>query len=219
MPEYKKLLLLGSGGHCMSVLDTLLASNEYNEIGLVDAFPVAEDNPIASMNIPVVGSDEDLQRLYQADYQYAFIAVGSIGNVGVRKKLYDLIKNIGFLIPNIIDKSSIVSDYAKLSEGVYVGKRAVINVGASAGNCAIVNTGSIVEHGCKIGDFVHVSPGAIICGDVKIGNNTHIGAGSLIKQGIQVGENSMVGMGSVVIRNIPSCCVAYGNPCKEVRYE
>lgn len=217
MSEYKKIVLLGTGGHCKVVLDSILASSYYKDICIVGE-PDENMEGISPMimGVPIVGTDDDLSRLYSEGFTEAFVAIGSTGDVSLRRRLYGLLKKIGFHLPNIIDKTSIVSKYANLGEGNYIGKNVVINAYASIGNCAIINTAALVEHECNIGDFVHISPGSILCGNVDVADDTHVGAGSIIKQNIQVGSASVIGMGSVVIKDIGSKAMAYGNPCKEV---
>jgi sugar O-acyltransferase (sialic acid O-acetyltransferase NeuD family) len=226
MPENRKILLLGAGGHCKSVLDSLLALSYYETVGLIEKQergPSNNDGKNRSsenfMGVSVVGTDDDLQRLFLEGYTDAFITVGSIGDVSLRKKLYSKIKQIGFLIPNIIDPSSVISPYSSMGEGVYVGKNAVINADTEIGNCAIINTASILEHECKIGDFVHIAPGSILSGGVWVDEGTHIGTGSVVKQGVRIGAYTMIGMGSIVLNDIRSRVTAYGNPCKEVENE
>lgn len=222
MPEAKRILLIGAGGHCMSVLDSLISTNEYDEIGIVDKRFVSKEVPdninkkTNIMGIPIVGTDEEIYKLYLDGYSHAFITVGSVGDVTIRKQLYQLVIDIGYLIPNIIDKSAIVSQFSELGHGNFIGKNAIINSNCKVGNCTIINTASVVEHESVIEDYVHVAPGSVLCGKVHIGRETHIGAGSVVKQGIQVGTNTLIGAGSVVVKNIGSNIIAYGNPCKEV---
>lgn len=209
----KKILLIGGGGHCKSVLDSLLDLNEYAEIGIVD-----NANTVGGqiLGVPVVGADEDLPELFRQGYQYAFVAIGSIGNPVQRIKLNGLLEEIGFISPQIIDPSAIVSPYAVLETGVFVGKRAVINAGATIGKCAIINTGAIVEHDCRIGDYVHISPGAVLSGGVSVSRHSHIGSNATVRQQISIGSDVIIGVGSVVVKDIPAHTTAYGNPCKGV---
>ncbi|NLZ83744.1 MAG: acetyltransferase [Clostridiales bacterium] len=209
-----KILLLGAGGHCMSVLDSLLALNLYTDIGIIDKTYKEDCSDI--LGVPIVGADDDLERLHEEGYTDAFITVGSLGDTSIRSKLYKIIKGIGFNIPNIIDGSSIISKFATLGEGNYIGKKVAINGATTIGNCTIINTSSSIDHECIINDFVHLSPGSILCGNVSIGANTHIGAGSVIKQGLSIGSDTMIGMGSVVLTNIRANTTAFGNPCREV---
>ncbi|MHB8129436.1 MAG: acetyltransferase [Mobilitalea sp.] len=218
MQQSRKIILLGAGGHCQSVADSLINLSLYDEIGLVGnagtETVAIKDTNNKIMGLKQVGNDDHLERLYQEGYTDAFIAVGSIGDITVRITLYNKLKQIGFHIPNVIDHSSVVSSFASLGEGIYIGKNAVVNAYATIGNCAIINTSSIIEHQCNVGDFVHIASGSVLCGNVNIAAGTHIGAGSIIKQGIHVGAGTMIGMGSVVLKDIGDNVTAYGNPCK-----
>lgn len=53
---------------------------------------------------------------------------------------------------------------------------------------------------------------------VRIGRNVWIGGGSIILPGVTIGDGTTIGAGSVVTRSIPPRCIAYGNPCRVVRY-
>lgn len=204
----------------MSVVDSLMGLKWYEQIGLIEkpktSIVLSQDE--TEFGQAIVGTDDDLERLFKEGYTDAFITVGSIGDITVRKKLYSRLKEIGYHIPNIVDQSAIVSSSAKLGEGIFIGKGAIVNGYASIGDCVILNTGSIVEHECNVGDFVHLATGAILCGNICVGLGTHIGAGSVVRQGISIGDNTMIGMGSVVVNNIGSNIKAYGNPCKEVEH-
>lgn len=52
---------------------------------------------------------------------------------------------------------------------------------------------------------------------VHIGRNCWLGAGVIILPGCSVGDNTVIGAGSVVTKDIPSDCVAVGNPCRVMR--
>ena len=205
-----KLLLIGGGGHCRSVLDSVLSLGLYDEIGVVDSIKNL------NLGIPVVGNDDDIPALVQAGWTDAFITVGSIGDTVTRRRLYELVKQNRLNIPTIIDPSAVVGKEVEFKEGVFVGKQAVVNIGSSVGVCVIINTGAIVEHDCIIGDFSHISSGSTLCGQARVGYDSHIGAGSVVRQSIKVGNRSLIGIGSVVVKDIPDNVKAYGNPCKVV---
>ncbi len=209
-----RILLIGGGGHCKSVIDSIIRTKHYSDIGIIDRSESIGKN---ILSFPIIGCDDDLLKLYKRGYRDAFVTVGSIGDSTVRKKLFQMLEKIGFTIPNIIDNSALVSEYATLEKGIFIGKNVVVNAGSFIYKGAILNTSSVVEHDSVIQEFSHIAPGVILCGDVKIGANTHIGAKSVVMQNIHIGSDSIIGMGSVVINNIGNNVVAYGNPCKEVR--
>lgn len=206
----RKLLLLGGGGHCRSVIDCALSMGIFSEIGIVD-------NTANALHVDgVVGSDEDLPILFEQGWTDAFISVGSIGNTAVRRKLYNLIKESGFNVPVIADPTACLARNAFIGAGTFIGKKAVVNTAAIVGECCIINSGSIVEHDCSIGEFSHVSPGSVLCGGVKVGKDSHIGAGSIVKQSVSIGNNVLIGAGSLVLKDLPDRVKAFGSPCRVV---
>lgn len=206
----KKLLLIGGGGHCHSVLDCVLSLNEYEEVGIIDT------TAGSYLGVPVIGDDEDIPRLCSEGWTEAFVSVGSVGNTNTRRRLYRMIKEMGLNVPTLIDPTAIIGKGVTIGEGSFVGKRTVINSGSLVGVCAIINTGAVIEHDCMIGDFAHISPGTVLCGHVSVGNDAFVGAGSTVRQLIKIGEKSLIGAGSVLVKDIPFNVKAYGNPCKVV---
>lgn len=208
-----KLLLIGAGGHCRSITDSL-NTDAYNDIAIIDETLSAGENV---NGIPVVGKDADARVLFKKGYNYAVIALGSVGNPSARIKIYQEYKSIGFDFSVVIDSSATVSKTAIIGEGVFIGKGAIINTGVQLGECCIVNTGAIIDHDCNIGDFAHISPGARLSGEINIGKNSHIGVGSTIIQSINIGNNTIIGAGSVVTKDIPDNVIAVGIPCKPIK--
>jgi len=209
----RKLLLLGGGGHCKSVLDSLGSDHVYDVIKIIDVkSKVGSD----IMGYQIAGTDDDLQSFYEDGFHEAFITAGSVGDTTLRKKLVSKTEAIGYSFPTITDPTAIVSEHAQLEEGCYLAKGAIVNAGVTIGKQSIVNTGTILEHDCKVGDFSHIAPSATVLGGVTIGEQSHIGTGSLLREGITIGDHVLVGMGSNVLVSVSSGLKAYGNPCKVV---
>lgn len=209
----RKLLLIGGGGHCKSVLDSVSSCSIYEDIAIIDQ-PEYIGKNIGT--VAFIGTDADLPALRQKGYTDAFVSVGSIGDTLTRVRLMRNLEKLGFEIPSIIAPDSHISDSCKIGKGVYIGKSANINYGCYIGDGSIINTAATIEHECKIGEFVHIAPGALVCGGAIIGNNSHIGAHSTILQGIKIEENVMVGAGCVVIRDIPAGKTVVGVPGHQI---
>lgn len=211
--ENKKLVLLGGGGHCKSVLDTLLRSNEFSEIVICDpALP--KGSPLFGFRI--VGNDNMLPFLMDRGFRFAFITIASIKDTSLRRALVKKAETLGFQFPEVIDPSAVISKYAVIGNGSFIGKNVVVNADAVIGCHCILNTGSIIEHECFIGDYTHVSVGAVLCGNVHVGCDSFVGASATVKQGISIGERAIIGAGSVVMKDLPSAVKAYGNPCRVI---
>ncbi|MBS6457212.1 MAG: acetyltransferase [Firmicutes bacterium] len=204
-----KLLLVGGGGHCRSVLDCVLRSGQYSAVGIVERAGTPKNDVLG---VPVVGTDEDLPQLYAQGWDCAAVTLGSVGAPTHRRRLYELLKKLGFVLPVIADPSAVVSPFAKIAEGTFIAKEAVINAGAAIGACTIINTAAVVEHDCQVGAFCHISPGAALCGGVCVEEDSHVGAASVVIQGIHIGRNAIVGAGTAVIRDVPEQCTVVGVP-------
>lgn len=53
--------------------------------------------------------------------------------------------------------------------------------------------------------------------DTYIGKRCFIGGRSIIMPGVIIGDGVIIGAGSVVTKDIPSCCIAAGNPAKVIK--
>jgi len=54
-------------------------------------------------------------------------------------------------------------------------------------------------------------------GNVIIEDGVWIGANSTILPGVTIGKKAIIGAGSLVNKDIPSYCIAAGNPCKPIK--
>lgn len=52
---------------------------------------------------------------------------------------------------------------------------------------------------------------------VFIGDDCFIGTRSIICKGVTIGPRSIIAAGSVVVKDIPSDCIAGGNPCNVIK--
>ena len=109
--------------------------------------------------------------------------------------------------------------YIEAGEGCFIGN-----------NCTFIDGGGIF-----LGNNVMIAPKVVLatathpidaelrttyltkCSPIIIEDNVWIGANSTILGGVNIGANSIIGAGSVVTHDIPSNCVAVGNPCKVIK--
>lgn len=210
----EKIILIGGGGHCKSVIDAIESGKEFEIYGIADVSARAGAD---LAGYPVIGGDDALQAVLAAGIKYCFISIGSVGKPDKRIAAYKNARRLGFLIPTIRHASAVVSPRASLGEGNFIGAGAVVNAGAAIGNNCIINTGAIVEHDCVIGDNSHLATGAVLSGGVVVGESSHIGSGACVRQYIMIGSRTIIGTGSNVVSCIGDDAVAYGNPCRIAR--
>ncbi len=194
-----EILLIGAGGHARACIDIIDQQGKYKIAGLIQRENTINEN---NLGYPIIGVDEDLPKL-RKDYSYALVTVGQIKSSEPRKKLYDLLKEMGFKLPIVKSPLSYVSKHTQIGEGTIIMHGAVVNASARVGRNCIINSKSLIEHDAVVGDHCHIATGAIVNGEVKVGNGTFIGSGALTRQCISIGNNCVIGIGSVLETDIP----------------
>jgi sugar O-acyltransferase (sialic acid O-acetyltransferase NeuD family) len=190
----KKIILIGGGGHCKSVVDVIEQEGQFEIAGIVDK-PEMLGKKI--LGYPVIGIDSDLTSLAKR-YTFANVTVGQIKSPDARIHLFDLAKKAGFIFPNIISSRAYVSQHAVIGEGTVIMHDALINAGVSIDCNCIINSKALVEHDSKISKHCHISTNAIINGAVKIEEGCFIGSGVVTNNSITIKKNSFIRAGSIV---------------------
>lgn len=208
MSSKEKIILIGGGGHCKSVIDVIEEENRFEIAGIID---VKEKIGLKVLNYPIIASEDELHEICK-EYRYFFITVGQIKSALLRIKLFDAVKKEGGSLPVIISPKAHVSKYSKLDDGTIVMHYSMINASAIVGKNCIINTGAVIEHDSIIGDNCHISTGAYINGNCKVGENSFLGSGSITLQGISIGNNNIIGAGSVIRENTKASALYAGNP-------
>ena len=193
------MYLFGASGHAKVIIDILKASGVRVD-GLID------DNP-------------NIDQLQGYPVRHTFTGespfIISIGNNKIRKQVAERLQTS---YGKAIHPSAILSPTAKIGDGTVVMQGAILQADAKVGKHCIINTGASVDHECVINDYVHVSPHATLCGNVHGGEGSWIGAGTTIIPNLNVGKWCVIGAGSVITEDIPDRVLAYGNPCRIIRY-
>ena len=180
-----EVLIYGGGGCCKIVVDILKLTAIYIPAGILDR----RKNELSSVSgIPVVAdsSYETALGFFNRGYKRIINAVIFNGKKHGRKEPYEMLKSIGFQFINVIHKSAIIEQSARIGEGNLIAAGPLLVDAIISNNC-IVNAGAIISHDCIIG-------GSSICFRSSIGRNvsrrnTLIGRGvSIFKD--NVGRNS-----------------------------
>ena len=187
-----KIILIGGGGHCRSVIDVIELENKYKIAGIV-----VNDMPKGSrvLDYEVIGCDDDLEVLFK-EYKNAIITVGQIKSNSIRVKLFKKLKNIGFSLPVIISPLAYVSKYVNIEEGSIIMHQACLNVNVKVGKNCIINTKALLEHDVIVEDNCHISTASIINGGTLVKENTFVGSNTVSKENITI--SGFIKAGSVI---------------------
>lgn len=175
-----KIILIGGGGHCRSVIDVVELEKRFEIVGIVDKEEFLGQETLGHK---VIACDEDLEELFQT-YKYAIVTVGQIKSNAIRVKLFDKLKKIGYELPTIISPLAYVSKHSNVGEGTIVMHQALINSNVSVGKNCIINTKALVEHDCVIEDNCHISTASVLNGGVVVKEGTFFGSNATSKEGV-----------------------------------
>ncbi len=195
-----KVIIYGGGGHAKSLIDLIHAEGRFLIHGIVDD-GIAAGTQI--MGVPVLGDGSILNELRHQGIGLAVNAVGGIGSITPRLKVYDRLRQAGFGFPTVIHPRAFVEPTATLGEGGQLFFNAYIGSEVKVGFGCIINTGAIISHDCVLGDFVNISPGAILAGAVTVNERSLVGMGVTINLNVSIGEGCRVGNSATIKADIP----------------
>jgi len=188
----EKIILIGGGGHCHSVIDVIEQTNKYEIIGIIDT---KENIGKKVLNYEVISCDDDLETIFET-CKNAIITVGQIESNKIRVKIYNKLKQIGFNLPVIISPFAYVSKHSFIDEGTIIMHHALINANVKIGKNCIINTKALIEHDCIVEDNCHISTASVINGGVMVKENSFFGSNSTSKQSIEI--DGFIKAGSLV---------------------
>ena len=191
-----EIILLGAGGHARSCIDVIEVMDKFKVAGLIERDDITSQKIIG---YPIIGTNDNLLEL-RKEYNFAFISIGQLKSAGTRIKLFQLLKEIGYILPIIISPRAYVSKHAQIGEGTIIMHDAIVNANARIGKNCIINNKALIEHDVIIGDDCHIATGAIINGEVTVGKESFIGSGVVTKHCISIHNNCVIGSG-VILKN------------------
>lgn len=196
----RALVIYGGGGHGKSLIDLVLALGTYDLVGVLDD-GLAVGGDVAGL--AVLGGSEKLAELAENGVRQAVNAVGGIGDISSRIRVFETLTSAGFVCPTVAHPRAYVEPSARLAGGVQVFPHSYVGSEASVGFGAIINTGAVVSHDCAVGDYANISPGALLAGGVSIGESVLVGMGVTINLNVTVGPEARIGNSAVIKSDVP----------------
>tara|TARA_X000000368_G_C23058424_1_gene725351 strand:- start:1445 stop:2530 length:1086 start_codon:yes stop_codon:yes gene_type:complete len=193
------IIIIGGGGHAKMCIDILMQIKDFNIVGIID-----DQSNIGQsiLDIPIIGTDKDIEKLFKEGVKNAVIGFGALNNPKSRSEKYLELKKIGYNIPNLIHPSAIIENSVSIGEGNQIMGGAIIGSGVNICDNCIINSGSIISHDSVLKNNVHITPGGTLAGSVYIGENTIIGMNASIFIGVKIGENVVISNGLNIISDI-----------------
>jgi sugar O-acyltransferase (sialic acid O-acetyltransferase NeuD family) len=214
----KKLIILGTGGNCIDILDTINDINDQRKSLVYECVGFLDDKQESwgknYYGVKVIGGLESA-----INHRECFFVngIGSPFNFWMKKNIIDKTQIPTNRFETIIHPSSNISNMSKLGHGTVIFQNVTIASNVLIGNHVIILPNSIISHDSYINDYTCVAGGCCVSGGVTIGKSCYLGTNSSIIGNASIGEFCLVGMGSSVINNIESNSVVVGSPSKFLR--
>jgi len=186
------IVLIGGGGHCVSVIDVIEKESKYNIVGILDGYIKKEK----VLDYPILGGDELIPELSKS--VYFLITVGQIKSSNVRKIIADKLNSLGSKLATIVSPLAYVSKHAIVGEGTIIMHHALVNAEAQIGHNCIINSKANIEHGAEVQNFCHIATGATINGNTIVKEGTFIGSNTTLSHSITIKENSIISAGKFI---------------------
>ncbi len=210
MPD--RLIIIGTGGNAIDILDTIDAINRAGPTWEVAGF--LDDSR-------AVGSQFEghpiLSGLRDAGTHEGCRFVNAIGSDKSYRKRPDFVATTK-LEPGrfavLIHPLAAVSARAKVGPGACVNAGVTVSGGATIGAHAWLGAGCVIGHDAVIEDFAMIAPQAVLSGFVRVGPAVYVGGGACVRQRVTIGERALVGLGAVVITDVAPGTTVVGNPAR-----
>jgi acetyltransferase-like isoleucine patch superfamily enzyme len=104
-----------------------------------------------------------------------------------------------------------VGDCSVINPGARIASGYAVEIGDNALLASNVTLNDTDWHGRY--DRVHDRGGSA---PIAIEDNVWLGEGVIVCKGVRIGQNTIVGAGAVVVKDLPPCVIATGNPARVV---
>ncbi|WP_281661950.1 acetyltransferase [Microvirgula aerodenitrificans] len=205
-----RIVILGSGDHARVVYDALDRAGRAPEVLCFVNFASEEDGvKYGWMGVTTYLSWATFLKEVDGAFHSFVVALGDIGK---RKRTFELALEAGLQPTTVVHPSSIISIGAYVGAGSMVSANCLIGVDARIGENCIVNSGAIVDHDCVVGSHSTIAPAATLAGRVTIEEMVMVGMGACVLDEVCIGSRSTVAAGAVVTGDVPSGVMIAGVP-------
>ncbi len=212
--EKKEVVVIGAGGHCLAVVDTLENLQEYYRIKGILAYPEIHNDKVSGY--PVLGHlSEALENIQR--WPLFINGIGFMGDNNLHREVFEQVKSQGGQFESLVSPSAVVSSSATIQEGSVILNHTVIGASAIIGQNTIINNGAVVDHGSVVGDHCHVATAAVVNGNCRVENECFLGSNSTVIQGVRVREKCLIGAGAVILKDTMAAQKYVGVPGRPLK--
>jgi sugar O-acyltransferase (sialic acid O-acetyltransferase NeuD family) len=214
----KRLIILGTAGNCIDILDTIHDINYYKGQSIYECDGFLDDNEEMwgkkLYGVKVLGP---LKSAPLYDNCFFVNGIGSPFNFWKKDSIISETQIPDERFVTLVHPTAHVSKMSQLGFGTVVFQNVTITSNVTIGNHVIILPNSVINHDDTVGNYTCITSGVCVSGCVKIGKLCYLGANSSIIGNITIGDYCLIGIGSVVLKSVADNSVVVGNPAKFIR--
>ncbi len=207
MDKNKKLIIIGDSAFAQISYEYFTYDSDYEVV----AFSVEKDylKDKEMLGLPVIPL-EDIEKLYDPENHYVFVATVYKKLNRLRTRLMKECKNKGYKLASYISSHAFVWKNVKIGEHCFIFENNVVQPFVELGNNTVLWSGNHIGHHSKFGDNCFVASHAVVSGFCNIGDNCFIGVNATIINNIKIGSDCIIGAGALVLKDIESGKIVKG---------
>ena len=205
------IIIVGAGGFAREVyywVNDTFSKESYK----IKGFLSYNQKDLDGYNIKggIIGNDDN----YKIEENDRFII--AIGDIDIKKRAINKLKKRGAKFISLIHPTALIISTAKIGEGVVICPYCIISDNVQLDDFVMMNTYASCGHDVKVGKYSILSPYVALNGFVKLENEVFVGTHATVISYKKVGFQSKISANSVVMRNVPSKCMVFGVPGKNI---
>jgi sugar O-acyltransferase (sialic acid O-acetyltransferase NeuD family) len=215
----KRVVILGTGGNSVDILDTLHDVNESAGRPVYDCAGFLDDNPESwgslRSGVKVLGP---LTMAAELDDCYFVNGIGSPASFARKPAIIESTGVAAERFITLVHPTASVSRTASLGRGTVVFQHVTVTTNVRIGDHVIILPNSVISHDDIVGDYATIAGGVCLSGGVRVGTGCYLGSRSAVIGGACIGDGALIGMGSVVLADVPAGTVVVGTPARFLRH-
>lgn len=218
IPVTQKIIIFGTGGNSVDILDTLNDINEARRERVYECSGFLDDDPNTwgrkILGVTVLGA---LDTALQYSNCFFVNGIASVDNFLRKREILARTQIPQEAFETIVHPTASVSRTARLGNGVVIFQNVTVTSNVEVGDHVMILPAAVISHDTVIGAYSSIAGGVMISGKVRVGQSCYIGTNASIKESVSIGDFALVGMGSVVVHNVAEKTVVVGNPARVLR--
>jgi sugar O-acyltransferase (sialic acid O-acetyltransferase NeuD family) len=198
MNKTKKIIIIGTSNNAKLAAFYFERDTEYSVIGF--AVNKQFKNTDLYCSLPVF-EIESLVNQYHPSNFYAFVAVGYNNMNKIREKLYNQMKDLGYILPNYVSPKCTFITEETIGDNNFILENNTIQPFVKIGSNNVLWSGNHIGHDVEIGNHNFITSHVVVSGFTKIRNNCFLGVNATLRDGIEIADFTLIAAGAIIMKS------------------